>query len=93
MCDIIAEPSYLSICLYITLLTDSVCFRFRGSATPGYELEGRERRYQSMYAGKTDHENPYGTNIVQYETLKVGILKHRHTTRDSFPLPVKLNLL
>lgn len=61
-----------------------MCFLLRGS-TAGYELEGREARYESMYAGKTDHENPYGTNVVHYESLKVSILKlaqahHPHST-------------
>ena len=83
VCDSFAETSYFSMSLNYTFNWFSV-FLFRGS-TAGYELEGREDRYESMYAGKTDHENPYGTNVVHYESLKVSILKlaqahHPHST-------------
>ncbi|XP_073255705.1 uncharacterized protein [Porites lutea] len=61
--------------LLITILAGFVLMKKlkrTGRSTAGYELEGREDRYQSMYAGKTDHENPYGTNVVHYESLKVN---------------------
>lgn len=61
--------------LLISILTGFVLMKKlkrTGGSTAGYELEGREARYESMYAGKTDHENPYGTNVVHYESLKVN---------------------